>query len=545
MDDSIAQQILTRLNQLEERLLKLENNLKLDKKSVDQPIQTIPENIQIAPQIKSSSPTSLLNSTFKKNDSHMLGYIGAACILMAAILLIKFSIASGWLTPIRQCFMAIFLGLGLISIPFVIKDKDKSYFSMLPALGIVILHLTSYGATRYHHLFDSSTGLFAITIIGALSLFLLTRFNQMTYALLAIVGTYVGILFFHDSFNNSLFLALYLFTWDISFALFSIYLKNRQIITISSYLSIGLIGLLGISIIFEGQIGHIIVIQAIQFLIYSLGTIGYSLWNKDTLSDSESINFLPVIVFFYGVEYYFLNRLSESYAFIFSILFSVFLLSLYAFVKIKLKDKNLASGSVVYTSTSIIFAHSVFLVQMNDLTKVLFALFLSIVIGYFKDQILQNKNLKGSIIVSALMILFAYLFVLFGMASVQTSIEIIFGLLIGSIILYYVSRSEHDLRSSLIYLAHIQVIISLFRLKEYFGTISVAPLVITYVFVILLWSTKIKEKYIAKSALPLIFIGLARFIFFDFSGLSGIPQILSLFVMGGLIYIGGYLYRKV
>ncbi|MCO4794767.1 MAG: hypothetical protein KC493_13695, partial [Bacteriovoracaceae bacterium] len=49
----------------------------------------------------------------------------------------------------------------------------------------------------------------------------------------------------------------------------------------------------------------------------------------------------------------------------------------------------------------------------------------------------------------------------------------------------------------------------------------------------------------AKGAIPLVVVALSRFVFFEFFDLGTLQKIASLFVMGGLIFAGGYLYRKV
>ncbi len=64
--------------------------------------------------------------------------------------------------------LASLFGFALIIAPVVTDKKDLPYLAMLPAGGIVILHLVVYGAVFYHELLYPSVGLIAISLIGLL-----------------------------------------------------------------------------------------------------------------------------------------------------------------------------------------------------------------------------------------------------------------------------------------------------------------------------------------------------------------------------------------
>ena len=88
------------------------------------------------------------------------------------------------------------------------------------------------------------------------------------------------------------------------------------------------------------------------------------------------------------------------------------------------------------------------------------------------------------------------------------------------------------------------MLLSIYRMNEHLGSLFIAPAWTAYAFVIFIWAYRSKVADIAISAMPIIALGLFRFLIVDFSSLSGGERIISLIVMGTLIFSGGYVYRK-
>lgn len=533
MNDNSLSVIIERLDRLEQRLAKIEGSAPKPSPSTHVP-SPIPQR------------TTSVTTAGPKKESHFLGYVGAACIILASILLIKLSIDSGWLTPLRQIIIATIFAVGLVSIPFLTKLRDVSYTGLLPAMGVTILHLTTYGAVFYHHLLAPSLGILLISLIGLLSLWLLFMMEQETYAVLAIVGTYLGALFFHQSFTHLMQVAVYILVWDIVFSLFAIRLQRRLIIAVSSYLALGLVALIGLDKGFAHADFNIkvLVVQSLQFIIFTLATIFYSIHNRAKLTENESWSFFPIIVFFYGQQYFFLDRLSQNGATAFALLFALFLFAIYSYAKNRMEEKELASSGIVFTTISIILAHSLYIVVMNDIARLIFTLVVAILLGIFREKIVENKGMKGSLIVFGVIVFFSYLGITVGEMKIGHELFLLFGTLYGFLFLYFSQAIKTDLSVLILSLGHIQILLALYRLKQYIGHFAIAPLWIAYSFVILVWANKTNDRTMAKGAVPMVVIGLGRFLFFDFAKLSGSQQILSLFIMGALIFAGGYLYRR-
>lgn len=544
MDSKNFNNVIDKLNQLEKRLEKLENCS--FKEKVSESVTPPSENNIIQPLDYKDSFSDNSKKIVKKNKEggNLLGYIGSACILLASILLIKLSIDAGWLTPIRQCILAAIFAVGLIIFPFFIKLKDQGYINFLPAIGIVILHLTTYGAVFYHNLFSPVLGILAISLIGLLSLWLLTKFKEDTYAFLSIFGIYVGIVLFHESFLQITIVALYLLIWDVLFVLFAINLKRRFIIAISSYLAFTLVALIGLSQV-PGNLDsnyEIIAIQSIQFVIFVLATILFSIKNKMQLTQSEAWSFFPVIILFYGQQYFFLDRISHNFATFFSLAFALFLLTIYHIAKFKMKEKELESAAVIYSLCSLMIFHSIFVVELNNVSRIIFSLGIMVLIACFQERIITNKHFRGPLFISTLIIFCGYILVLCD--EINYGLLLFFGILFGAIFLVASSKLSNSWSSILLNLGHLQMFVALYRFKQIISSFVIAPLWTGYALAILYWANTRKDKEMAQGAVLLIIIGLGRFFLFDFADLGGGQQILSLFIIGSLIFISGYFYRN-
>jgi hypothetical protein len=304
---------------------------------------------------------------------------------------------SGWLTPSRQCAIAILIACTLIVLPFFMKLKDKAYSSFLPAIGITILHLTTYGSVFYYNLLDPSWGIVAISLIGIFSLWLLVQLEEDSYSLLAIFGTYLGIIFFHESFRNILTVALYLLVWDVIFCLFAIKAKRRSMIAISSYLAFILVAIIGIADKYSTNLNyHILTTQTLQFAVFASAVVIFSIKNKMKLTAKEAWSFFPVIILFYGQQYFFLNQISENAATLLALAFALILLLIHHIAQSKIKDLELDSAGMVYTVFSIIIAHAIFIVELNDFFHVTFSILVIALktpaIHPFTNSIITNNS---------------------------------------------------------------------------------------------------------------------------------------------------------
>jgi len=544
-------QIVEKLDAIEARLAKLEGN----NQPPTTPLPVMGSSVEAESRTQEAPLREIINKSVpyeertdlhppkKKSSRNFLGMVGVACILLASLLLIKFTIDSGWLTPFRQLVLAGLFGTSLIAVPFFVNFADKKYISQMPAMGVIVLNLVVYGAVFYHKMMGPFVGLICISAIGFLSLWLLQKIEEDLYAALSIVGTYLGAFLLSSAFKKIYTLGAFLTVWDITFVLYAINLQRRQMIAIAGYLALGLVGMWGIAAT-KGELYQIISIQIIQFLIFANGTSMYSTINKQTLTSKETWKFFPIVIFFYGQLYYFFDRIQHSYATVFAVAFAAFLFAIYKYAQKKL-DQNLESRDMVYTSITLIFAHAIYIAEFNDMARMVTILVFLGAFTFLKDKFEKSTLPRGAKITIGILILLGYISVLFEEHRMDALSLMIYGGAFGFIGLILRGKLEGSKSALVMYMAHAQMVTCIWRLKEYIPDVYIAPLWILYAFGILVWAVKCSDELLAKGAIPLVVVGLGRFMLFQFWDLATLQKIVSLFVMGGLIFAGGYLYRKV
>lgn len=228
-------------------------------------------------------------------SGNWLGIIAVLCFVLAAGLIIKLSIDSGWLTPTRQIGLAAMLGFGLIGAGFALLKSDRDYASYLPGAGIIVLYLTSFAAHRYYNLISFEAALAMAVVISGLCIWIYTRILNELYPLIAAVGTYLAPLILNMHLNHA-FPLYYFLICSVAFTVISIGLQSRLLTVVASYLAIGVTTLIGLALFQE----HVVTawVLAGHFVIFSAGTYLYSRRVGTPLSDVEAWAFLPVLLLF-------------------------------------------------------------------------------------------------------------------------------------------------------------------------------------------------------------------------------------------------------
>ena len=424
MDESKFTELELLIGRLDTRLTRLERQLGVKE----------PQQQPKARTVEVPPPTPDISSA-PKVYSNLLGIVGVACLILAMILLIKFSIDSGWLTPLRQLLLATLFGASLIGAPLVLKVSDKAYLSLLPAGGVVILHLTNYGAIFYHQLMNPILGIIAVWGIGFLSIWLLNKFRHDVYGILAISGTYLGSALVKLSFSSILPIALNILAWDIIFTVLAVHLKNRLFICITAYFALGVVAIYhGIDSATLGD-GACAVIQFLQILVFTLGTAWYSIRNKETLTVKESWQLFPVYLFFYGLEFSLLDAINPLYATIFSIAFSIILLGVYYFTRKRTTQNQFESSHAIFTLSGVMLLHSVYLVNLNDLGKMIFGLIPLVLIGLYGKR-LKEERFYGPLGLCLLVLGFSTILVVFNPSKLFSAGIISLGMIYGASVFY-------------------------------------------------------------------------------------------------------------
>lgn len=216
-----------RLSAIEKRLAALEAMM-------GRPVQEErPPIVEISPPAMDTPPPMESHRIPAISASTILGWAGAAALLLAAAYFIRLAIAEDWLTPWLQVGIAAVAGIVMIAGAFALRARDVRYSSLLGAGGIAVLYVAVYGAHVYHDLIGAWPAVVAVSMVSAVSLFLHAFFRQPVYVAFALAGTYLTpILLPRGSIHE---LAIYLGIWNLVYCAYAVWQKSRALYLAAGY----------------------------------------------------------------------------------------------------------------------------------------------------------------------------------------------------------------------------------------------------------------------------------------------------------------------
>src|SRR3990167_3287415 len=276
-----------------------------------------------------AATTSYRINSYKINSSNLLGIIAIICFILAAGFIIKLSIDSGWLTPVRQIVIAALFGFSLIGIGLKLLAIDREYASLLPATGIVVLYLSIFAAYRLYFLVSFETAMAISSIVSALCIALYLKIKNDIYPNTAAIGAYLSPAILGLNVNTT-FTLYYFVMCSLTFSALSIFVKSRSLTVIAAYLAIMVTALVGLDL---HQNDLIALMLALQFFIFTIGALLFTKHVHTSLTATESWCFFPTLLIFYVAEYHFLSLIDPNLAAWLSLAFAGFLIALYLAAK--------------------------------------------------------------------------------------------------------------------------------------------------------------------------------------------------------------------
>jgi len=540
-----------RLGIIEQRLARIESKFNLT--SIPLP-STTPQ--PSPPKATTSVTNQPAQATMESGN--LLGIIAIICFVLAGGFIIKLSIDSGWLTPARQIGIAALFGFSLIGLGLRLLRVDREYASLLPAAGIIVLYLAIFAAHRYYTLisFEWAMGLSIVISLICISLYL--RIKHDLYPIVAAVGTYLSPHLL--GFNVDSYFSLYYFVLcSLTFAMLSILVNSRILTMISAYLAILVTASLGSYLHQDKLIAQIL---ALQFIIFSIGTYLYSLYHKQSLTEDESWCFFPVLLLFYGAEYYYLSFINENLAAWISLAFATFLIVLYLVAKKTVALQNIASQPMIFTFVAIVCFHSGYmeLLPAADGPWLFAASFIAF--AFLPNRYTTAKhNILFSMPIIALiflviaieyakMVLMTLSLYQFFFNQVQPISWLAIFCSILSLWIVFIKKNNYletkqGYGYNLLSAAHFLVILSLYHLTDDYGSLAVSASWLTYATAVILFAFVRKDKIMANSALLILFVSTTKALLYDAKSAPTIIRILCLILTGAVLYGAGLLFKKI
>jgi uncharacterized membrane protein len=503
-----------------------ETNLVVEKDQLPPPI----------PKPTSSTPAKPIN---------FLPILAVICFFLAGIFIVRLTIESGWLTPVRQWGLLCLFGIALVSCSLFFSKIEKSYRSYMGGAGVIVLYLAAYSSYLYFGMFDAMTGVVLGGVVSLLCFYLFNYFRSELFVVICTVGTYISPILLNKE-VDLIYLSAFFLIWAAIFSRMAIYFKARTLTLLASYLGLGIFAFLNMRLPDPEIILNVIIIQSMQFMIYAGGVYYYSLRNNTYLSKSEAIAYLPILLFFYGTIYYFLNLYNPAIAPWISLGFAGFIYLLYW--SARQKNINLESDTLVQSFFSVVLFHSGY-IQLIPAEGKPWLLPLIILAIYVSEQKNSTSKLALPLRIMFMAIsgieFFNLCFKLIAEANTKNVLPAIFTIVLG--LFYYLKGAKvvKNKEGLFLSLLHIISILSLYRLAYDFGSLAVTGAWALYSIVILVFGYIKRNSIVAKSSLIVLLVATFKALIYDASQTSSGNRIGSLILTGLVLYGAGYLFQKI
>ncbi len=552
------QDINKRFDKLEDRLFNVEQMLGLSKPAEEPVIakEVVEEAVPIIkPAMPLAEPVVQVGRVAAEEPvsaTRLMAWCAGLTFILAMIYFLKLVYDSGWLTPVRQIGLAYLAASGLITAGFFLEKRDRQYAAYLPAVGIVLLYLTTFTAHLYFHMFDRPASMVVIGIITLLGIWLGRKFDNSVYVIFSAVGVYITPLFIHSDHGQLIDLVIYYSAWSLLFSFCAIQEEKRITYLLPMYLA-----MLGFDFIWRmaGSDEWVLAasFQCIQFLIFSGTTVLFSIVHREPMNTDNSVAHGLALLLFYSLEYALLKQhVPESVNYI-AVLSAVFVYMLFLVARKFYKgEASLEQGATLVSwYCSWVALHAVFFGIVSArwlpwaamLTPVIF-LFLA---SQFKDS---KKPLIPVALACGALCFLGYGMLVFGMLTKEhmetpmPTLALFFYVVMLYGIYYQFSRSEKPSSHAVLalYGGHLALIACMIEVVH--RDIYLSTLWASYAVILLLVAMQWKDKVLGQSALLIFSAAGLKVLLFDLSDSNSIVKVGVLLALSVSLYLGGWLYQS-
>jgi hypothetical protein len=374
------------------------------------------------------------------------------------------------------------------------------------------------------------------------------KIRHDVYSLVATVGAYLSPVLLDFS-RNAEFSLFYLLICSCTFAIVSIRAQSRTLTVISAYLVIFISGIEGFELHLDKFMA---VVLALYFLVFALGTYFYSQQVKKSLTEYEAWALFPVLIIFYAMEYFYLDRVSPAIAPWASIGFALFTIALYLSARKWSPGRIIISKSLTIAFATLIFFHSVYMVLLPN--EVRPWIFVGIVLGLALlpprfTAIRTGPFFQVPLLAIYLIIVIEYTSMIyylldgFNYAWLSASVASFASIWLAIILKHdgFGKKDEH--RFLLLAAAHLLAIVVLYQIAG--SSLAVSASWLFYAVCVISYGFYCKDKVMANSALLILSVAAGKALLYDAASAPTIVRILCLLLTGMVLYVCGFLIKKI
>jgi uncharacterized membrane protein len=177
--------------ELEARLQAMEARLAaLDGQAAAPELAPLPTPARARASSPSPSP-SPFRWNFLDSSEGWLGRVGVMLLVVGMILLFRYAVQRGWLTPEMRVVIGLVVGAGLLGAGAFFFTGRRLYRQILMGGGIVILFITGLAATELYQLISESFALVFFAVVAGTAFRIASRLNESVIASIGAAGALV------------------------------------------------------------------------------------------------------------------------------------------------------------------------------------------------------------------------------------------------------------------------------------------------------------------------------------------------------------------
>ena len=538
MDSS---ELEARLAGVEERLARMEATLASFAGPGPRPKPALPP---ASPQRQGGQKPAAASLDRPALATSILGWGGAAALVLAAAYLIRLGIDSGWLTPVRQVVLAALAGFALIGAGLALRSTGRDYAGLLPAGGIAILFLAIYGAHLYHAFLAATPAAIAVIGVCALSLWLCAAFDSDLYALFAVAGSYSAP-FLLRSQGSITDLSIYFSAWSVVFCVYAIWRGRRAIYLLALYLA-----LIGFDMGWRAEAPAEWIagaaFQAVQFAIFGIATAVFSVRNNSPLDTSSAAAHLPPLLLFYFVEYLQLSSHLPAAAPWIAVGSAAVVALLYGAARAALKRPLPGGELILWAYVALVLFHAGY---VESVPKAWAPWVAFVLVPVTAAITLRSGGGRGTWPVwAAVAAIFSvnYMRIVFNTdldrAPARELLSVAYSVLLYAGYAFLGRRPTQVPKALLLYMGHVCAMAAALHFLDTqivestaWGALALACLAIS------VWQ---RDRMLGQSSLLVFGATAGKVLLYDLSGAPPVARIVSLVVLGVTFYFGGMLYQR-
>jgi uncharacterized membrane protein len=474
----------------------------------------------------------------------------AGSFLLAAAYFVVLAYDSGWLTPMRQVVIAVAAGSALIAGGIWFAGRDRSYAAFMPAVGLTVLYFAIYAAHLYYDLIPIPIAVVAIGGISLVGVGLGWRFRNSVFTILAALGVYLTPILIRANFADLVGIVIYFSVWSLLFSFFALQEGRRSTYLIALYLALAAFDA---AWRIAGSDGWELAsaYQLVQFLIFASTAALFSVRYKQAMDDTTALFHGIPLFYFYGLEYFMLKANAPGLVAPAALTSVAVVIGLFFFARGRFRDPEslAASSTLVSAYCAFVTGHIVFFELLPGDWIAWGALLLPLALGLLQRQFDWNARVMGPIaLIGGLLFLWGFVLTLLrfdDLAEVPlpNAALLAYGAVLYAI--YYFTRKEGSLKQFAVvalYMGHLAVMVSTVRYFDSGLTISIIWAAYAVGLLLLALSTSTRE--LGQSSLIIFTASAVKVLLYDLADSAPMVRIATLIVLGGSLYVGGWLYQN-